>query len=159
MRRHLTAVGLLVVAMAAVACGSSTSKAASSPSSPATVSIRQDAKFGKILVDANGMTLYRNDQEIGGVIKCTGGCTSVWPPLTVTGTPTAGSGVGQLTTLTRPDGTTQVESANWPLYHFAADKAAGDTKGDGIAGIWHVATAGGASAAATTTTKSGYGGY
>jgi predicted lipoprotein with Yx(FWY)xxD motif len=94
------------------------------------------------------------------VIKCADGCATVWPPLTVTATPTAGSGVGQLTTIVRPDGTTQVASSGWPLYRFAADKAPGDTMGDGVAGIWHVATVGAAGAAGTATTqKSGSGGY
>ncbi|HWW52262.1 MAG TPA: hypothetical protein VNY84_00725 [Acidimicrobiales bacterium] len=160
MRRHLTVVGLLVVVAATAACGSSASKTASStPSTPATVSVRQNAKFGQVLVDASGMTLYRNDTEQGGVVKCTGGCATAWPPLTVTGTPTAGSGVGQLTTVTRPDGTTQVASANWPLYRFGADKAPGDTNGDGVAGIWHVATAGGTAAPATTPTTKSASGY
>src|SRR5258708_17703126 len=82
MRRHLTGAGLLVVVLVAAACGSSTSKTASSPSSPtptsassstagspsspAPVSVRQDAKVGKILVDAHGLTVDRDGTEGGG---------------------------------------------------------------------------------------------
>jgi predicted lipoprotein with Yx(FWY)xxD motif len=43
----------------------------------------------------------------------------------------AGTGVNAtlLSTTTRTDGTTQVTYNGWPVYYFASDKAAGDTKG------------------------------
>jgi predicted lipoprotein with Yx(FWY)xxD motif len=160
MHRHPTRAALLLLsatgALALTACGSSSSSttaaanATSAAGSAKTVSVRMDARLGDILVDSSGMTLYRNDTEQGGVVKCTAGCTTAWPPLIATGTPTAGAGVGHtLGVVTRPDGTTQVTEDHWPLYRFAADKAPGDTMGDGVGGIWHVATAG---AAGGTTT-------
>lgn len=110
-------------------------------SSPATVQVRSTDEFGDILVDADGMTLYRfdADTEGSGESACTGDCLDAWPPLTVDGEPTAGSGLSaQLTTFDRGDGTTQVAVAGWPVYYFASDGAPGDTKGQGIQDVWWV---------------------
>jgi predicted lipoprotein with Yx(FWY)xxD motif len=99
-----------------------------------------DSKLGKILVAANGRTLYELDADTATVSMCTGGCAGLWPPLTATGQPTAGTGVDmtKLTVLTNANGM-QVVYAGHPLYMFAQDTAAGDLKGQGFAGnIWHV---------------------
>jgi predicted lipoprotein with Yx(FWY)xxD motif len=45
-----------------------------------------------------------------------------------------------LGTTTRTGGTTQVTYNGWLLYHFASDKAAGETKGEGIQNVWYVVT-------------------
>ena len=50
--------------------------------------------------------------------------------------------LGQLGTLTRGDGTTQVTYAGMPLYYWQGDAKAGDVTGDGVAGF-AVATVGG----------------
>ena len=69
------------------------------------------------------------------------------PPLTVTGTPTAGPGVtGTLTTLERADGTTQVVIDGHPLYTFAADSKRGDTSGREVEHVWCAVTPQGAAA-------------
>lgn len=46
---------------------------------------------------------------------------------------------GALATITRADGTTQVTYDGHPLYYYAADVQAGDTNGEGVGGVWHVA--------------------
>jgi predicted lipoprotein with Yx(FWY)xxD motif len=87
------------------------------------------------LVDARGFTLYTfaNDTAGSGTSACTGGCATAWPALTATGEPTAGEGVsGELGTITREDGTTQVTYDGLPLYFFASDAAPGDTNGASI---------------------------
>ncbi len=63
-----------------------------------------------------------------------------WPAATVTGTPTAASGISAsaLGTITATDGSTQLTINNQPLYTFAADKAPGDTNGQGYQSIWWV---------------------
>ena len=45
---------------------------------------------------------------------------------------------GKLATIKRADGTMQVTYNDAPLYYFAADKAAGDTTGQGVGGNWFV---------------------
>lgn len=86
-----------------------------------------------LLVGASdSMTLYSFDADTQGVSNCNGTCATVWPPLTVPAgvTPTGGAGVtGQLATIMRGDGSTQVTYKGLPLYFFHNDTKPGDTKG------------------------------
>jgi predicted lipoprotein with Yx(FWY)xxD motif len=89
-----------------------------------------------VLTGPNGMTLYTHAGDSATSSSCTGSCATTWPPLETTGQPTAGSGVtGQLGTLTRPDGTTQVTYGGFPLYYWQGDTKVGDTTGDGVEGF------------------------
>ena len=112
-----------------------------------TVATASNATLGTILVDpASGKTLYIRDSDPAGTSSCTGSCAATWPPLVLaTGTtaPVAASGITGLTAAARPDDATkmQVLSSGKPLYTYAGDAAAGDTKGDGVGGVWHVAKA------------------
>lgn len=112
----------------------------------ATVATATNAAFGTILVDATGKTLYTFDKDTGGSSQCSGGCAGTWPALVLPAgvtTPAAGTGVTNLTTVVRPDDPAKMQVA-WngkPLYNYSADSAPGDTRGDGIGGIWHVAKA------------------
>jgi LPXTG-motif cell wall-anchored protein len=120
-----------------------------------TVDVATNAKFGTILTNAQGMTLYYRTNDPAGGSTCTGACAQNWPPLTVSGAVTAASGVtGQLTTFTRADGSTQVAYNGHALYTFAGDKAPGDVNGEGVAGVWHVATVNLAAAGGTPATAS-----
>jgi predicted lipoprotein with Yx(FWY)xxD motif len=123
-----------------------------------------NAKLGKkVLATAGGLTLYRNTQEKSGHIKCTGGCASVWPPLTLPAgatRATAGAGVTQalLAKVRRPDGRWQVTYKGQPLYRYSADRRAGQANGQGIGGIWFAAgtsatVSGGTTTSAATTTE------
>jgi predicted lipoprotein with Yx(FWY)xxD motif len=38
-----------------------------------------------VLVDSNDQALYSADEEQGGKVLCTGGCTSIWKPVPATG--------------------------------------------------------------------------
>jgi predicted lipoprotein with Yx(FWY)xxD motif len=114
------------------------------------VQVATNAKFGQVLVNAQGMTLYWLSSEVGGKLVCTGGCLKFWLPVLVPSGATApttlpGVPAGLLGTITRPEGT-QVTFNGFPLYAFVNDKAAGDTNGEGIhfpaGGIWYVATVG-----------------
>ena len=144
----------LVVALAASLLVSTVSYAEYSDSS--TVQLATNPTLGQILTDSNGMTLYVFAKDSAGVSNCTGGCLAAWPALTVSaGTmPTAGSGVtGTLGTITRSDnGALQVTYNGKPLYHFASDSAPGDTSGQGVGGVWSVASPLMAAGSATMTT-------
>jgi predicted lipoprotein with Yx(FWY)xxD motif len=100
-----------------------------------------------VLVDDNGRTLYRfDDDTMPGKSSCGPGvCESTWPALTVTGTPTAGAGIeaSRLSTFKRDDGKTQVQIEGHPLYMFAGDAKAGDTNGQGLLDKWYAVTADG----------------
>jgi predicted lipoprotein with Yx(FWY)xxD motif len=109
-----------------------------------TVATATSATLGTILVDSTGKTLYTFDKDTSTTSACTGGCAATWPALVLpsgTTTPVAGTGITGLTAAARPDDATkmQVDLNGKPLYNYAADTAPGDTKGDGVGGIWHVA--------------------
>ncbi len=120
-----------------------TATAGASPTSGRfTIQAANNATLGKmILVNAQGMTLYRYDKDTAGTSNCTGSCATVWPPLTASGdTPTAAQGVtGTLATISRADGTKQVTYNGTPLYTFQQDKKPGDASGDNV-NSFHVAT-------------------
>jgi predicted lipoprotein with Yx(FWY)xxD motif len=98
------------------------------------------------LVGPGGKTVYMFDKDNGTTSACTDGCASVWPAVTSSGTPAAGSGVdaSKLSTATgqAPD---QVTYAGHLLYEFSGDSAPGQTNGTKIPG-WHDVSAAGTAA-------------
>jgi predicted lipoprotein with Yx(FWY)xxD motif len=107
-----------------------------------TIGVTDDATLGAYLTGADGMTLYIFKNDSADTSTCADACAAKWPPLTVEPgeSAEAGDGVtGELGTISRADGTTQVTYDHQPLYYFADDAAAGDTNGQGIGGAWFVA--------------------
>jgi predicted lipoprotein with Yx(FWY)xxD motif len=103
---------------------------------------------GKFLVGSTGRSLYLFEADKNGASACSGACAAAWPPDTVTGAPTAGSGVSQalLGTIKRADGTMQVTYNGHPLYYFSADTAGGAAHGQGVKAFgagWYVVSASG----------------
>lgn len=99
--------------------------------------------------DGQGRTMYLFEADKGSTSTCTGACAAAWPPVTVSGSPQAGSGVSQslLGTITRSDGTMQLTYDHHPLYYFAGDASAGQDKGQGLKAFgagWYVVNASGA---------------
>ncbi|MEA2196589.1 MAG: hypothetical protein QOJ25_640 [Solirubrobacteraceae bacterium] len=132
----------------APASGSSAAPAPTKTASAAGTVDLASTKFGKILVDNHGRTLYLFAADKSTTSTCSGACASLWPPLTSSATPKAGTGVTSslLGTTKRGDGSTEVTYAGHPLYYYAADTAAGQTTGQDISQFgakWYVLTAGG----------------
>lgn len=132
------------------ACGGSDHKAAQSggvganqAAAPATVSVAQNPAQGAILVDSQGRTLYLFEKDSVSSSACTGACAQVWPALTASAQPAAGSGV-DATKLSTADGQVahQVAYAGHFLYAFSGDSAPGDVKGVGIPGWYPVSPSG-----------------
>lgn len=124
----LVAVGLLgLVALAAA-------------NQTATVNATNSDTYGTYLTDAQGNSLYLYTRDTKNTSSCTGQCATNWPPLTVTGKPTAGEGVAGslLGTITRTDGSMQVTYNGLPLYTFAKDQKPGDTNGEGVGNVWYL---------------------
>jgi len=96
--------------------------------SAATIELRK-TELGEILVDSQGFTLFDFSIDTHKVDQCVtiSGCTSVWPPLTVTGTPTAGPGLNpkKLKTIVLPSGAHQVLYGSHPLYGYAGNTGPG----------------------------------
>jgi len=118
-----------------------------------------DSKLGKILVGANGMTLYIFTPDgSGGKSTCTAQCIASWPALTSDTAPTLGTGLDaeDFTSTTRDDGGKQVVFYGMPLYYYSGDKAAGDTNGQGLFSKWYVIGADGKPIQASSSTGSTY---
>jgi predicted lipoprotein with Yx(FWY)xxD motif len=132
----------------APASGSSPAPAPTKTASAAGTVELASTKFGKILVDSHGRTLYLFAADKGTTSTCSGACASLWPPLTSSATAKAGPGVTSslLGTTKRGDGSTEITYAGHPLYYYAGDTAAGQTTGQDISQFgakWFVLTANG----------------
>ena len=118
--------------------------AASGGTGAVTVSSTRNAALGKILVGADGRTLYHTSADKMSLVQCTGSCAVRWPPLVISSRvrPIAGPGVtaSLLGTVRRSDGRLQVTYRGRPLYRFSGDTKAGDVNGQGVGGTWHALT-------------------
>ncbi len=106
----------------------------------ATVSVKGSSKT--VLTDTKGMTLYYLTKDKAGQSTCTGGCASAWPPLLASGSGTPTSAKDVSGTLAAFDGANghQVEYNGHPLYTYSGDSSAGEANGEGVGGVWFVAT-------------------
>lgn len=106
------------------------------------LSVRTDPELGKIVVDKNGMTVYRFLKDVAWpdpISNCTGSCLEKWPAVApVKADDTKGVEKKGLMGFTRPDGVKQMTVDCWPAYTFSGDKAPGDTNGQGVGGTWYV---------------------
>ena len=119
--------------------GATATTAAAQQAAEGTVAVANTG-LGEVLVDAKGRTLYVFTKDKGDQSVCSGKCAVAWPALTVTGAATPGTGVeaSLLSTSKQANGSSQVTYGGKPLYHFAGDKAPGDTNGQGLNGVWWV---------------------
>lgn len=126
-------IGALGLAGSAAAAGPSQASARSAAAAP-TVSVHS-TKYGRILVDAKGDTLYVWAKDKKNKTVCSDACENVWPLVLVTGKPTVGPGVSasMLGTIAVSDSSTQRELTynGHPLYRYASDLKAGDVTGQG----------------------------
>ncbi len=115
----------------------------------ATVQLRHTS-LGGILVSSSGRTLYEFTRDRAGRNSCAaiGGCSETWPPLRVSGRPSAGAGVkaSLLSTIAAPGGGRQVTYAGHPLYLYSGDGGPGETSYVGarqFGGSWYALNASG----------------
>ena len=148
----------LVIAAAALTVTAGLAAAATSATS---VGVSQ-SKFGRILVDGHGRSLYLFDRDRNRKSSCYGGCAGEWPPLIVSGKPHATSGVkaALLGRTKRRDGRWQVTFRGHPLYTFAGDAAKGQTNGEGLddfGGWWYLVSPAGVKVVGGASGTGGYG--
>lgn len=153
-----TPVAIAGVALIAAGCGGGGGAGSPSPGYAAagktidsaqtgTIGLRH-TKLGNVLVDSQGRTLYLFEKDRGMSSTCTGACASIWPPLSATGKPGAGTGLSatKIALINRSGGAEQVTYGGHPLYTYAGDGAPGDTKGEGLnqfGAQWYVLSASG----------------
>jgi predicted lipoprotein with Yx(FWY)xxD motif len=116
--------------------GSSTKPTSTSSAGSGVVSVSDNSKLGKIIVDSQGNTLYYflKDKQNGDASTCSGACAQVWPPYTANGSPKGqnGASASKLGTIKRSDGSSQVTYNGWPLYTYTGDEKPGDTNGNDL---------------------------
>jgi predicted lipoprotein with Yx(FWY)xxD motif len=113
------------------------------------------SSLGRILVNAQGHTLYLFGKDKNGKSACSGMCATNWPPLIATAKPRAGAGVkaSRLGTTKRADGRLQVTYNHHPLYTFIMDTKKGQTNGEGLnafGGVWDAISSAGTKVVKTT---------
>ncbi len=122
---------------------------------------------GKVLVAANGKTLYVFTADSPGKSTCTGACAQAWPPVLATARTLGHSAdvKAKLSVIKRSDGKTQLAINGMPAYTFSGDTAAGQDHGQGMnasGGLWWVLSPSGtpikAAAGAGSGTSPGGGG-
>ena len=106
----------------------------------ATVTINGQSKT--VLTNAKGLTLYYFTSDSATQSALSRNCLRVWPPLLFGGSggPTSSTSLsGKLSVQTDVNGN-QIEYNGHPLYTFSVDTARGQTNGEGLFGMWFVAT-------------------
>jgi predicted lipoprotein with Yx(FWY)xxD motif len=101
---------------------------APSPAMAARASVEVHAsRYGPILTDGGGRTLYLFTRERGPRSRCYGACATAWPPLIAHGSLVAGRGArrGLLSTTRRRGGGRQVTYRGHPLYYYVGERRAG----------------------------------
>jgi predicted lipoprotein with Yx(FWY)xxD motif len=138
----ITAVSLVALAV----LGASVA-AAGGPATTTAGGTLKTVRIGAVtvLADGAGRTLYWFAPDTATRSACYGSCAAYWPP--VKGPVTAGPGAtGQLSTVTRSDGSVQAAYDGHPLYTYVGDSAPGQANGNGLnlnGGLWHEVTASG----------------
>lgn len=105
------------------------------------LSVRKDPNLGNIVVDKNGMTVYRFLKDKAWpkpVSNCTGACLEKWPVVApVEFNDTKDIPEKGYMNFTRPDGARQQTLNCSPIYTFSGDKEPGDINGQGVGGTWY----------------------
>jgi predicted lipoprotein with Yx(FWY)xxD motif len=132
--RRLIVLAALAALGAVLAVGAGAATRSSSTAAAGTVVKVRTTGLGKAVADSRGFVLYMFLGDKGKRSSCYGSCAGYWPPVLTKGTPkaTAGAKAGLLGMTKRKDGKLQVTYAGHPLYRFALDSKAGQTKGEGL---------------------------
>ncbi|HYA45807.1 MAG TPA: hypothetical protein VED59_09370 [Acidimicrobiales bacterium] len=154
--RYAFALGAVWLGLANVVAIETPAGAASSKVAVRVVTV---AKYGRILVDQQGLALYIDTKDKPPKHwACTGDCLTAWPPLVLAKGQTtiaAPKGVTGLSTIVGPSGR-QVTWKGHPLYTFIKDSK-GEVEGQNVLHIWFVVqpfatTTNGVSGGKTATT-------
>ncbi|GAA2620338.1 SCO0930 family lipoprotein [Actinomadura fulvescens] len=127
-----------------------------------TIKVRQDPDLGMIVTDGKGRTMYRFDKDRPKVTNCSGDCRAKWPIVPFNGFKklrVTGVDRSLISFIERKDGKPgecQLLINGWPMYYFAKDAQAGDTKGQAVQNVWWVVSPQGKK---ITTKAGGDGGY
>ena len=138
----LLAVGA-VSALTLSACGSSSSAttapqgAAASGTTSAHGFHVASTSLGRVVVDAQGRTVYLLTADSMNHATCDAGCQQYWPPVAAG----RGSGVtAKVASTALPGGGSTATVGGRPVYTYSGDQNAGDVNGEGVnefGGTWY----------------------
>jgi predicted lipoprotein with Yx(FWY)xxD motif len=106
----------------------------------ATATVKGQSEM--VLTDTQGLTLYYFTADSATQPSCSSSCAQMWHPLLFAGSGIPSSSTplaGKLSIQMDANGS-QVEYNGHPLYTFSGDTAPGQTNGEGLFGMWFVAT-------------------
>ena len=139
LRRILAILVIIVIAACTTQAGDKSPAPPPDSPAPAPPPPPPVAISGGVLVNAQGMTLYTFDRDVAGSGRsnCNGDCAFMWPPLQAV---KGAKPDGALTIISREGGGDQWCYKGKPLYLFSGDVNPGDNTGNGVNGVWRVAT-------------------
>jgi predicted lipoprotein with Yx(FWY)xxD motif len=133
--------------------GSTTGAAAGTAPAPGSGLHAATTSLGKVLVDANGRTVYLLTADSRGTSTCGTDCLSFWPAV--------GQGHSKLAvpvgSTKTPDGTPTATVAGQPVYTFSLDHQPGDVNGEGVTefgGTWYAVSPSGQAVTKTSNAPS-----
>ena len=136
------AVAVLLLASAGARMRSAVTLAAGGHTTHAAALVKTSS--AKVLVNAQGRTLYVFSPDKPNKSACYGQCAKAWPPLLVKGAtvPATMPGIkGKFGVAVRTGGARQLTYDGAPLYLWFKDKKPGDMTGQGVGGVWWVVVA------------------
>jgi predicted lipoprotein with Yx(FWY)xxD motif len=119
--------------------------ASPSDTGPALYAV-QSGPLGVVATDGSGHLMYRSDADGAdpSTSNCTGPCAQTWLPVLVAAgqePELLGVDPGVVGRFTRPEGTSQLTIAGWPLYRHRDDQGGLQSAGqNGADGIWFAVT-------------------
>jgi predicted lipoprotein with Yx(FWY)xxD motif len=135
---------LLVVAFALLFAVPAGAGSGAMDSAAVTLTVR-DTRYGRILFDGAGRSLYAFTRDAQhGPSRCYGACAAAWPVYYAGGrTLRAGAGVAQslIGTVKRADGRRQITYNGRPLYYYVGDTRTGQVTCQNVreyGGLWLV---------------------
>ncbi|NEV64185.1 COG4315 family predicted lipoprotein [Thiorhodococcus minor] len=93
----------------------------------------EEGRFGPVLADAEGRTLYVAFPQPRGATPCDPSCANLWRPY-LAGAMASANGLFAL--VQRESGSRQWSYDGRPLYQWLGDQDAGEVTGDGVDGTW-----------------------
>jgi len=140
--KHLLIACTLLLSLFGASCKKSSDDQTTGPIVVTGIQLTNNSKFGSIITDNNGRSLYFFAIDANGSSGCTNGCLVAWPAF-YKENPSVGTGLlaTDFSVITRADGAKQTTYKGWPLYYYAGDSKTGDTNGDAVDNTWFIAKA------------------
>ena len=107
-----------------------------------TATVTVEGQSETVLTNAKGLTLYYFTADSATRSALSRNCLQVWPPLLFTGSggPISSTSLSGKLSVQMDINGNQIEYNGHPLYTFSGDSAPRQTNGEGLYGVWFVAT-------------------